>query len=136
MQRVGPLVASLHGMNAKPAKSAMLAVTIALALVASLAQAKPKKPEPKGPSFDKAGAAAALESVELRKCLVPNAPRGDGHVMLTIQASGEISEAKVDQGPFVGTPVERCISGQFKKVKVPAFSGASITLGKAFAFGS
>jgi hypothetical protein len=114
------------------------AVVVALALVTSVAAAKPKKvpAEPKGPSFDKAAMASALETVELKKCMVPNAPRGNGHVMLTLVPSGEISEAKVDQGPFVGTPVERCISSQYKKVKVPAFSGSPITIGKAFAFGS
>jgi hypothetical protein len=117
-------------------KHISLISVVTLALVSSLAEAKPKKPEPKGPTFDKAGVAAALEGVELRKCLVPNAPRGDGHVVLTIVSSGEVSEAKVDKGPFVGTPVEKCISGQFKKVKVPAFSGEAITFGRAFAFGS
>jgi hypothetical protein len=119
------------------AKHLSLLSVVALALVSSLADAKAKKkPEPKGPTYNKAGVAAALEGVELRKCLVPNAPRGDGHVMITIVSSGEVSEAKVDKGPFVGTPVEKCISNQFKKVKVPAFSGDAVTFGKAFAFGS
>jgi hypothetical protein len=124
-------------MNVKPLSVIAIATLSLTALaVSSHAEAKPKKPEPKGHSFDKSAVSAALETVELRKCLVPNAPRGDGHVLLTIVASGEVSEAKVDKGPFVGTPVEKCISGQFKKVKVPAFAGDAITFGKAFAFGS
>lgn len=126
---VGLVVATGGVMNAKA-----LSLVAMVVFAASFADAKPKKAE--HPSFDKAGVSAALDGVELRKCLVPNAPRGPGHVVLTIVSSGEISEAKVDQGPFVGTPVERCISNQFKKLKVPTFTGAAITLGKSFAFGS
>jgi hypothetical protein len=114
-------------------------IVLAVLLVLGTAHAKPKKltpPEPKATAFDKGSASAAIAGVELRKCLVPTAPRGEGHVFLTFAPSGEVSVAQVDKGPFVGTPVEKCISAQYMKIKIAAFSGDAVKVGKSFAFGS
>ena len=42
---------------------------------------------------------------------------------------------KIDKGPWVGTPVAKCMTKEFKKAKVPAFKGDAVTVGKTFTFG-
>ena len=119
-----------------------VAVAIGVLLGVSIlapASAAPKK-HPKhekhddGPTFDRDAAAAALAGVDLGKCHVTNAPRGEGHVTLTFATSGSVTTAVVDRGPAVGTPVGRCIAAKYKTVKVPAFHGAPVQVGKAFRF--
>src|SRR5258707_872883 len=58
-----------------------------------------------GTSFDRQAAASVLSSVDLTKCRATNAPRGEGHVMVTFNATGSATNAVVDKGPMVGTPV-------------------------------
>lgn len=111
---------------------ARLAFASALVVLTSSALAKPAKRAP-GTPFDKVAAGAALEQVDLGKCRVPTAPRGEGHVKLTFDPSGSVKEAVVDAGPFLATPaVAKCIGEQYKKVKVPAFQGEPVTVGKTF----
>lgn len=111
-----------------------LALTLAsFFLVSGHALAKGKGEPPKDePTFDRAAAASALGHVDLVRCKVPGGPRGQGHVKLTFEPEGTVSTAVVDGGPYVKSPVERCISAAFKTAKVPAFKGAPVTLGKAF----
>ncbi len=53
---------------------------------------------------------------------------------VTFTPAGTASAATVDRGPMAGTPVTRCIQGQFAKAKVPAFRGDAVSVGKTFRF--
>ena len=118
------------------------ALLLAVATVAGTSDAGPKKPKPPKPPtttedaapFDKVAAASALSSIDLVKCKSTNAPRGDGHIMVKFQPAGIATEAVVDKGPWLGTPVAKCIAKEFKKAKIPAFAGDGVQVGKSFRF--
>lgn len=119
--------------------SAMFLAVVALAGGSSAAPKKPKKdPKPTATEepvpFDKSAASSSLSSVNLEKCKSTNAPRGEGHVVVKFTPVGSATEAVVDKGPLVGTPVAKCIAKEFKKAKVPAFSGEIVNVGKSFRF--
>ncbi len=106
----------------------LLILALPLLLVTNAAA---KKPEP-GPVFDKGAASNALKSVELVKCKIAGGPRGEGHVFVTFGTDGGTSDVQVDRGPFVKSPVERCITTQFRSAHVPAFKGEPVKVGKTF----
>ena len=114
-------------------------VLIALIACAATADAQPKKKgpasDPAAPDFDKTAAVTAITGIDLTKCKATNAAKGEGHVMITFNTNGDASEAKVDKGPWIGTPVAKCMAKEFKKTKVPAFKGEAVTVGKTFKFG-
>lgn len=84
-------------------------------------------------AFDRGAAAKALSSVNLGRCKVPNGPKGQGHVKITFEVSGSVQSATVDQGPYLKSPpVLKCITGEFQKIKVPAYAGSPVTVGKTF----
>ncbi len=124
--------------------SATLLAVVGVAGYAGAAPKKPKKPskEPKpapvqvdeAAVFDKNAAASVLSSIDLSKCKSTNAPRGEGHIMVKFLPAGSATEATVDRGPLVGTPVAKCIAKEFKKAKVPAFAGDVVQVGKSFRF--
>ena len=91
-------------------------------------------PAPSGASFDKEAAASAISSIDLTKCRATNAEKGEGHVMITFAPGGTASKAVVDKGPWVGTPLAKCLASQFKKTTIPAFGGEAVTVGKTFKF--
>lgn len=105
-------------------------------LLAAIVTVQPSLAAPKddGVAFDREAAASALSSVDLQRCKAPNAKRGEGHVVVTFAPAGAVSNATVDRGPMVGTPVQRCIEAQYKKAKVPAFKGSPVNVGKSFRF--
>lgn len=117
---------------------------LAVVTVAGGSDAAPKKPKkPKTPAplaaeeatpFDRQAASSVLSSIDLDKCKSANAPRGDGHIMVKFTPAGSATEAVVDKGPMVGTPVATCIAKEFKKAKVPAFTGDVVQVGKSFRF--
>lgn len=118
--------------------SAMIALFACVAVfTTTAADAQPKKKgEVTTPEFDKAAASTALAEVDLSKCKATNAAKGEGHVTITFTpASGEASDVKIDRGPWVGTPVAKCMVKAFKRAKVPAFKGDAVTVGKSFKFG-
>lgn len=82
--------------------------------------------------FDRAAAATAITDVNLAKCKATNAAKGEGHVTITFAPSGAAQAAAIDRGPWVGTPVAKCMVKAFKKAKVPAFHGDAVTVGKIF----
>jgi hypothetical protein len=123
--------------------SAALLAVVTIAGGAGAAPKKPKGPKPPKPEpaqteeaapFDKEAAFNALAAVDLVKCKSTNAPRGEGHVMVRFTPAGSATEAVVDKGPLVGTPVAKCIAKAFKKTKIPAFTGDGIQVGKSFRF--
>jgi hypothetical protein len=110
-------------------------IGFAVVLFSSVAVAGSPKPVAKkdlGPQFDKDAAAVALKSVDLVKCKIAGGPRGEGHVFVTFANDGGASNVEVDRGPFVRSPVERCIVGLYKVAKVPAFKGEPVRVGKTF----
>lgn len=109
-------------------------------LSSSLDEAAGKKKEPTPPRnnasdapFDRGAAAAALGGVDVQACRQPDGPTGAGHVTVTFEPSGKPSQVIVDSGPFVGTPTGGCIAGKYRGVRVPAFGGAPVRVGKSFA---
>ena len=119
-------------------------VLFAILAIAGAADAGPKKPKkPKEPKpvaaaedvpFDRVAASNVLGSVDLAKCKSTNAPRGEGHIFVKFAPDGTAAEAMVDKGPWLRTPVARCIATEFKKAKVPAFTGDVVQVGKSFRF--
>lgn len=95
------------------------------------ASSSAKKPDA-GPLFDRDAAAQALRSVELVKCKISGGPRGEGHALVTFVGDGTVRDVQVDRGPYVGSPVERCIVAQFKAARVPSFKGDAVKVGKTF----
>jgi hypothetical protein len=93
-----------------------------------------KKSEEASAEFDKQAAVTAIGGVSLHKCKATNAAKGEGHVMITFAPSGGAQSATIDRGPWVGTPVAKCMAKEFKKATVPAFKGEPITVGKVFQF--
>jgi len=82
--------------------------------------------------FNRGAAAAALAAVSVASCKKPDGPSGDGHVLVTFGPSGSVDSAVVDRGSMVGTPTGGCIAGKFRAVRVPAFSGGPMRVGKSF----
>jgi hypothetical protein len=120
--------------------SVLIGLIASIAAITATADAQPKKKgadtaAPAGPEFDGKAAAAAINDLSLAKCKATNAPKGEGHVTLTFESGGSVSDAKVDGGPWLNTPVAKCMSKEFKKVKVAAFKGDPVTVGKKFKFG-
>jgi hypothetical protein len=112
----------------------------------TLADAAPKKakkptatapapaPTEEAPDIDRQAAATAITETNLQKCKATNATKGDGHVTITFSPAGAAQSAAVDKGPWVGTPVAKCMVKAFKKTKIPAFKGDAVTVGKTFHF--
>jgi hypothetical protein len=99
-----------------------------------------KRPSPRAvaPSstkavFDKGAAKAALNAAAAQagSCGQGGAP-GKGKIQVTFAASGKVSDAQLVEGPFGGTAAGKCALRHFKAAKVPAFSGAPITVAKSF----
>lgn len=86
-----------------------------------------------GPEFDKSAAQAALSQAAnmVATCRRPGAPTGDGRVVVTFATSGAVQSASV-QGALAGTSTGDCVARQFRSAKVPAFSGAPVTVSKSF----
>lgn len=110
----------------------LLTAALAAALLSTITMPAGAKGKDDGPTFDRSAAASALSSVDLAKCKATNAKRGEGHVTVTFAPEGSVSAAVVDKGPMAGTPVAKCIQGQYKKAKVPAFKGEPVAVGKTF----
>lgn len=101
----------------------------------------PKKDEPPpGPvssgvaSFNKdaASQALAVAASQTSICKKPDGPTGQGKVQVTFAASGRATTANIVAGPFAGTAVGGCVSGVFKRAKVPPFAGDAVTVSKSF----
>ncbi|HMA94589.1 MAG TPA: zinc-ribbon domain-containing protein [Polyangiaceae bacterium] len=105
----------------------------------------PKKETPKkeeaaaappsgGAAFSREAAAQALSvaASQTSICKKPDGPTGTGKVQVTFAPSGRATTANIISGPFGGTAVGGCVSGVFKRAKVPAFSGDPVTVAKSF----
>ena len=98
-----------------------------------------KKPPPRAvPSvakaaFDKGAAIKALSAAasQAAGCGAGGAP-GKGKIQVTFAPSGKVSDAQLVEGPFAGSTAGKCALRHFRAAKVPAFSGAPVTVAKSF----
>lgn len=98
-----------------------------------------RKPAPRAPAsssakpFDKGAAKAALASAtsQVAGCGQGGAP-GKGKIQVTFAPSGKVSDATLVEGPFAGTAAGKCALRHFRAARVPAFSGAAVTVAKSF----
>jgi hypothetical protein len=91
-------------------------------------------PSPKAAAaFDKGAAKTALNEAAsaAARCGAGGAP-GKGKIQVTFTPSGKVSDAQLVEGPFAGTTAGKCALRHFRAVKVPAFSGAAVTVAKSF----
>ena len=51
---------------------------------------------------------------------------------LTFAADGSVQRANVDQPPFAGTSVGACVAEKYRVIRIPAFEGAPVLVGKSF----
>ena len=93
---------------------------------------RPESSTPGTAPFHRGVAAAALGLVNVSECTQPGGPRGSAHVKVTFLPSGVISTSEVDSPPFAGTSVGGCIAGKYRRVRIPAFTGGPVTIGKSF----
>lgn len=105
------------------------------ALVADRGCASEPAPVSAGSStaaFDRAAAQQAISGVQLSCCKHEGAAAA-GHVTLTFDLSGNVSSAVLDQGTTIaGTPDGDCVVAQYKAIRVPAFGGTPVRVGKSF----
>lgn len=93
---------------------------------APLQQTSPPTP------FDRGAAAAALGSVKFQSCALPDGQRGSGHVTVTFDPSGVVTNATVDSGVFIHTAEGRCVESLVRALRVPPFEGSPVRVGKSF----
>jgi hypothetical protein len=86
-----------------------------------------------GVSFDHVAAARELRNVDVDGCKRSGGPMGSGHVTVTFAPTGAVTSVHVDQAPFAGSSIERCIDSAFRKVRVPPFAGDPVKVGESFA---
>jgi len=97
-----------------------------------------KKPEAPTPAaaggFSKEAAVAALSvaASQATVCKKPEGPWGTGKCQVVFAPSGRVTSANVMGAPFAGTPVGGCVSGVFRRARIPAFNGDSVTVSKSF----
>jgi hypothetical protein len=89
-------------------------------------------PPPAGNEFDKGAASAAMSAAASRAMACKgDGPSGTASVSVTFAPSGRVTSAKVDGGPFSGTPTGGCIATAFRSATVPPFDGSPITVRKS-----
>jgi serine/threonine-protein kinase len=64
-------------------------------------------------------------------CKREGGPTGVGSVSVTFSPEGPVSSVNVS-APFAGSSVGNCVQTVFRNVRVPPFSGSSVTLSKSF----
>lgn len=79
------------------------------------------------PPFNRSAAVAAIGVVDVKECRAS----GQSHVTVTFNPDGSVPAAVVDSGALVGTPEADCISAKFKAVKIPAFTGPQVRIGRS-----
>jgi hypothetical protein len=132
---VAAMMASGDAMAKKKKKAAPAAAAApAPKAPVQVAAAVPAAKEEASPDFDRTAASSAIVGVDLQRCKATNAAKGEGHVTITFTPAGAVQSVVVDKGPWVNTPVAKCMTKEFKKAKVPAFRGEPVTVGKSFKF--
>ena len=85
------------------------------------------------PPLNRGAAIAALGSASrsAASCKRSGGPSGPGQASVTFAPSGRVSSASVG-GKFAGTSVGSCVASVFRRARIPAFSGGSVTLSRSF----
>ena len=83
-------------------------------------------------TFDRGSAAAALGSVDVRGCRMPDSPTGAGHFTVVFEPDGGVSNVELDRGGFDGTSTGECIRKRASEIRMRPFDGVSVKVGKAF----
>jgi len=97
-----------------------------------LATTKPVVPAaPSLKPFDAQAAGRALGAVDLRACGRTSGP-GAGHVKVTLDPSGAVTDVVIDSSELAGDGSDRCVVLAFRRVKVAPFAGSAVTVGKRF----
>lgn len=83
-------------------------------------------------TFDPTEAAGALSGLAgaARACRGPGEPAGSATLAVTFAPSGRVTTARLEAGPFVGTPVGGCIAKVFRSARVTPFEGSLTTVHK------
>ena len=84
------------------------------------------------PPFNRDAAARGLSAVDVSSCAAHGGPTGPGHVTIVMATDGGVSSVHADKAPYADTIVGACIEEKFRGVRVPAFEGPPVTLGKQF----
>lgn len=109
--------------------------TAAAPATAAPAPTEPPKatpPPPAGNEFDKGAASAAMSAAASRAMACKgDGPSGTASVSVTFASSGRVTSAKVEGGPFSGTPTGGCIATAFRSATVPPFDGSPVTVRKS-----
>ena len=94
---------------------------------------EPAPPPGEAGPFNRGAAMAQLGSAMSKAsgCRSDDGPSGRGSASVTFAPSGAVSSASVG-APFAGTSVGACLSGVYKGLRVPAFSGSPVTLSASF----
>ena len=87
---------------------------------------------PTNGNFDRRATAEALGCVFVQDCRDPSDPPGSGHLRVRLAPDGSVASAEVDRPPFAGTKTGACVEQRFRMVRIPAFRGSAVTIGKSF----
>lgn len=92
------------------------------------------KPSGTAAPFNRGAAVSSLSAAASRaaSCKRAGGPTGTGKVQVTFSPTGRVTSAVVPGPPFAGTSVGGCVASVFRRAKVPAFSGGSLTVAKSF----
>lgn len=92
----------------------------------------PPPPPPAGNEFNKGAASAAMNAAASRAMACKgDGPSGTASVSVTFAPSGRVTSARVEGGPFSGTPTGGCIATAFRSATVPPFDGSPVTVRKS-----
>ncbi|HYP76251.1 MAG TPA: serine/threonine-protein kinase [Polyangiaceae bacterium] len=86
-----------------------------------------RSPLNRGAALAALGSAASAAAA----CKRDGGPSGSGSASVTFSPDGPVKSVTVS-APFASTAVGQCVANVFRGVRVPAFSGSSITLPKSF----
>ncbi len=121
---------------ADTAKPAEAKATETKTVTASAAKTEPKPAAAAAPAagIDMGAVKSALgaASAKAASCSKPGGPTGTGKAQVTFAPSGRVTNAVVTGGSFGGTAVGGCVASTFRAARVPAFSGAPVTVAKSF----
>ena len=84
--------------------------------------------------FDRGAAASALRNVDFHACFVPPRPATFRARMTFEGKGGVVQTAAVDSGDL-SEPEKVCVQAALRRVKIPAFGGGAVTVGKSFTLG-
>jgi predicted Zn finger-like uncharacterized protein len=109
---------------AAPAHTAAAPAAVPAALAAA---AQADQPFNMGEAKSKLAAAAATAQTCKKGDVT-----GTGHAVIVFAPNGGVQTVTITGPPFEGTPTANCVSGHFRGVHVPAFSGSPFSVSKSF----